>query len=115
MYFQASIGASAIGSGVDLFATGLVVAPCVIITAASVQIFSKYLPQNYLGWILMIAGFGLLTLLDDNSSRAAYIGFQALLAVGLGIIWIGPQFPILAPLPYSNNAHALAFFTFVRW
>lgn len=115
VYFQASIGASAIGSGVDFFGTGLVVAPCAILTGASVQIFNKYRPQNYLGWVIMIIGFGLLTLLDENSSRGAYIGLQVLLAVGLGIIWIGTQFPILAPLPFSNNAHALAFFTFVRW
>ncbi|KAI0057930.1 hypothetical protein BV25DRAFT_1994673 [Artomyces pyxidatus] len=35
-------------------------------------------------------------------------------AVGMGMIWIATQFPILAPLPFSNNARALAFFTFVR-
>lgn len=114
VYFQASIGASAIGSGVDFLGTALVVAPCAIITGASVQISNKYRPQNYIGWMLMIIGFGLLTLLDENSSRASYIGLQILLAVGLGIIWISTQFAILAPLPYSNNPHALAFFTFIR-
>ncbi|KAI0061757.1 MFS general substrate transporter, partial [Artomyces pyxidatus] len=49
-----------------------------------------------------------------GSSRAKYIGFQIVLGVGIGMIWIATQFPILAPLPFSNNARTLAFFTFVR-
>jgi hypothetical protein len=61
-----------------------------------------------------MAGFGLFPLLDKDSPKSMYIGFQAVLGTGLGIIWISTQFPILAPLPFSNNAHALAFFTFVR-
>lgn len=86
-----------------------------MLTGVSVQIVNKYRPQNYLGWVITVVGFGLLTILDENSSRAQYIGLQVLLAIGLGMIWIATQFPILAPLPFSNNAHALAFFTFVRW
>ena len=85
-----------------------------MVVGASVQIFNRYRPQNYIGWALTIVGFGILTLLDADSGRAKYIGCQVVLGIGLGIIWIATQFPILAPLPFSNNAHALAFFTFVR-
>ena len=59
-------------------------------------------------------GFGLLSLLKPDSAAAEFIGFQVILSVGLGILWISTQFPVMAPLPTSNNAHALAFFTFVR-
>ncbi|KAF8894855.1 major facilitator superfamily domain-containing protein [Infundibulicybe gibba] len=98
-YFQASQLASPIRSGVDFFGLATVVPPAAILTGLSVQLLDRYRPQNYLGWILTIA---------------TYVGLQILLAFGLGIVWIGTQFPILAPLPFSNNAHALAFFTFLR-
>ena len=114
VYFQASLGASAVGSGVDMFALVLTIPPFAVLTGLSVQIVNCYRPQNYVGWILMIIGFGVLSILDENSSRAMYIGCQIPVAVGLGLIWVGTQFPILAPLPFSNSAHALSFFTFVR-
>ncbi|KAI0326040.1 iron permease [Cubamyces sp. BRFM 1775] len=114
VYFQATKGASAVGSGVDLFPLCLTIPAFAIATGLSVQIVDRYRPQNYIGWAFIIIGFGVLSILDEKSSRAAYIGSQVPLGVGLGIIWISTQFPILAPLPFSNSAHALAFFTFLR-
>jgi hypothetical protein len=80
----------------------------------TVQVLKKYRPNNYVGWLFSLLGFLLFATLDENSSMSQYIGFQVLLGVGLGIIWISTQFPILAPLPQSNNAQALAFFTWMR-
>lgn len=114
MYFQASLGASAVGSGVDMFSLCLTIPAFAIATGISVEIVGRYRPQNYIGWVFIIVGFGVLSILDENSSRATYIGCQIPLGVGLGIIWISTQFPILAPLPFSNSAYALAFFTFLR-
>ncbi|KAI0667862.1 iron permease [Trametes maxima] len=114
VYFQASQGASAIGSGVDMIIFCFMIPLFAIVGGVSVQILNKYRPQNYVGFALMIVGFGVLSLLDENSPRPMYIGCQVPLAVGLGIVWVSTQFPILAPLPFSNSAHALAFFTFVR-
>lgn len=114
VYFQASQMASAIGSGVDMIVFCVVIPVFAIVGGVSVQIVGRYCPQNYIGWAFMIAGFGILSLLDENSSRAMYIGCQVPLAIGLGIIWVSTQFAILAPLPFSNSAHALAFFTFFR-
>ncbi|KAJ6534587.1 iron permease [Mycena vulgaris] len=114
VYFQACKLASPIRSGVDFLSLAFVIPVLAILTGVSVQLLDRYRPQNYIGWMFIMVGFGLLTLLNKDSSQSAYIGFQAVLGVGLGIIWISTQFPILAPLPFSNNAHALAFFTFVR-
>ena len=114
MYFQASLGVSAIRSSIYGFALALTIPPFGILTGLSVQIINRYRPQNYIGWCLTIAGFGVLTILDSNSNKARYICAQFVLAAGIGMVWISTQFPILAPLPYSNNAQALAFFTFVR-
>ncbi|KAM5544669.1 hypothetical protein V8D89_001567 [Ganoderma adspersum] len=114
VYFQASLGASAIRSSVYGFALALTIPPFGILTGLSVQIINRYRPQNYVGWMFILVGFGVLSTLDEHSSRAAYIGSQIPLAVGLGMVWISTQFPILAPLPFSNSAHALSFFTFMR-
>ena len=85
-----------------------------MITGASVQVVNRYRPQNYLGWVMMLIGFGLLSTLTEHSSRALYIGLQVPASIGVGIVWISTPFAILAPLPFSNSAHALSFFIFAR-
>lgn len=114
VYFQATHLASAIQSGVDMFGTSFVVPVFAIGTGISVQVFKRYRPQNHLGWMLIVIGFGVLSLLDENTSKAKCIAYQVVLAAGIGIVWISTDFPILAPLPFSNNAHALGFMIFVR-
>ena len=114
VYFQAVQGASAIGSGVDILPLAFMTPFSALMTGISVQVVGKYRPQNYVGWSFLLVAFGTLTLLDEHSSRAMFIGCQILLGVGLGIVFVAPEFPILAPLPVSNNAHALAFFIFTR-
>ncbi|KAI0750008.1 iron permease [Daedaleopsis nitida] len=114
IYFQATQGASAIGSGVDMLPVVILIPVAAMITGASVQIVHRYRPQNRTGWVMMLVGFGVLSILKENSSRAAYIGLQVPAAIGIGIIWISTPFAILSPLPFSNSAHALAFFIFTR-
>ncbi|KAF8954828.1 iron permease [Flammula alnicola] len=114
VYFQACKLASPIKSGVDLFGIALVIPFIAIFTGVSIQYFDRYRPQNYLGWVFVMVGFGLLTILEPDSSKPAYVGFQVVLGIGLGMLWVCIQFPVVAPLPVSNNSHALAFFTFMR-
>ncbi|KAI0656186.1 iron permease [Cubamyces menziesii] len=114
IYLQASKDAGALHSGIEMFGLSFSIPMFAIITGISVEIFNKYRPQNYVGWILTVAGFVLLSLLTPKSGAAEYIGFQIPLGAGLGILWIGTQYPILAPLPFANSAYALAFFIFVR-
>ncbi|KAI0648785.1 iron permease [Trametes meyenii] len=114
VYFQAVQNASALGSGVDIFPLTLTIPFAAIFTGITVKAVDRYRPQNYIGWSIMLIGLGVITMVSDSASRAMYIGCQIPLGIGLGITWIATQFPILAPLPVSNNAHALAFFTFTR-
>ena len=114
VYLQASKDVSALHAGIDAFGLSFSIPAFAILTGLSVEIFNKYRPQNYVGWIFTIIGFGLLTMLDPKSNVKMFIGFQIPLGVGLGILWISTQFPILAPLPFSNSAYALAFWIFVR-
>ncbi|EIN09241.1 iron permease [Punctularia strigosozonata HHB-11173 SS5] len=114
VYFQASKGASAVHSGVLFFGSSFSIPLLAIGCGISVQIVNRYRPQNYVGWTLILIGLGLLSTLDASSTAAQYTVYQVIAGLGLGIVWISTQFPILAPLEFSNNAHALAFFTFVR-
>ncbi|KAI9056781.1 iron permease [Trametes sanguinea] len=114
VYFQACMAASPIHSSVNLFATALVCSPFSLIGGVLVKAMNKYRLANYLGWTLTIVGVGLLSLLKDDSPAAAWAGFQVIAAAGMGIIWAITIFPILAPLPVTRAAAALAFYNFCR-
>ncbi|KAI5119018.1 hypothetical protein M0805_001877 [Coniferiporia weirii] len=115
VYFQACKFASPIGSGVDIFGLGFTVMPFGVISGISVAKSGKYRPQLWFSWVVLIVSGGLLISLDADTSRGRYIGYQVLIGLGLGILMTTAFFPVLAPLPVSLNANALAFFMFVRF
>ncbi|QRV88141.1 major facilitator superfamily transporter [Ceratobasidium sp. AG-Ba] len=88
VYFQASRGDPPIKSGIDVFGMAFTVAPFGVFTGISTVVFKKYRPQNYVAWILV--------------------------GIGAGILFASTTFAVLAPLPVSRNAPALALFAFVR-
>ncbi|KAI0648736.1 iron permease [Trametes meyenii] len=114
VYFQACMAASPIRSSVNVFPTALVMSPSAIICGIIVKKTNKYRPSNYIGWVLILIGFGLLTLLKADSSTGEWVGYQVITAVGVGIIWASTVFPILAPVPVTRTASALAFYNFCR-
>ncbi|KAG9089342.1 hypothetical protein FS749_001406 [Ceratobasidium sp. UAMH 11750] len=114
VYFQASKGDSPIKSGIDLFGVAFTVAPFAILAGISTVVFKKYRPQNYIAWVFNIVGMGVLSTLKYDSLKANSIGFQILIGIGSGILYSSTTFAILAPLPVSRNASALALFAFVR-
>lgn len=69
-----------------MLATALVVAPFALVAGIIVQVQNKYRLANYLGWIITIVGFGLLTLLRADSSIGKWVGYQIVAAAGTGMI-----------------------------
>ncbi|KAF8685508.1 Iron permease [Rhizoctonia solani] len=114
VYYQGSKGASPIRSGVDLFGIAFTVAPFAILTGISAVVFKKYRPQNYVAWVITTIGLGLLSMVKADTSMAKSIGFQIIIGVGAGILYASTNFPVLAPLPVSLNASALALLAFIR-
>ncbi|ORY69454.1 iron permease [Leucosporidium creatinivorum] len=117
VFFQATKGASAIQSGVNLFSLSFTVAPLAIITGISVTITGHYAnltPQQLIGWALIIIGFGLTSMLRWDSPKGAWVGYPIVMGLGLGIIYAATNFPVLAPLKPSQQPHAMAFYGFVR-
>lgn len=89
--------------------------PFGLVAGISVAKSGKYRPQLWLAWVSLIVSGGLLLTLKADSSRSKYIGYQVFIGLGLGILMTTAFFPVLAPLPVSLNANALAFFMFVRF
>ncbi|KAJ6572152.1 iron permease [Mycena capillaripes] len=114
VYFQACKDAGPTAAGVDGFGLSYTISPSCLIAGLVVQKTARYRQPMWVGWILIIVGAALLATLDENSSRSMCYGFQALIGVGMGIIYVTAYFPVLAPIPVSQNAPALAFFTFLR-
>ncbi|KAA1466939.1 MFS general substrate transporter [Dentipellis sp. KUC8613] len=114
VYFQGCKDASPIASGVDCFGIAATASPTAIITGITVTKSSKYRPQLWFAWSLSLIGCGLLSSLNADDSRAKAIGYQILVGIGIGMIYLATYFPVLAPLPISENTRALAFFVFLR-
>jgi hypothetical protein len=74
----------------------------------------KYSILIYVGWILIIIGAGLLTTLGADSSIAKAVGFQVVIGIGTGIVYIAIIFPILASMPITQTAPAMALYVFSR-
>jgi MFS family permease len=114
VYFQAVMGASPIRSGVQILPLALTIAFFALVGGGSVQGLGKYRPTNIAGWLFIIVGFGVLSLMKANISSSQWIGYQILVSAGFGLLYPAPVFPVLAPLPVERTASALAFFAFVR-
>lgn len=74
----------------------------------------RYHPQLWASWALIMIGTGLLSTLREDTARLSAIGFQIVVGAGIGIISTTAFFPVLAPLRISDNAKALAYYTFLR-
>jgi len=113
VYFQACKDADAIKSGV--LALGLAsIAPASILGGVSVKILKRYRPQIWMGWSLQVIGIALLTLIKLNTTSGVAVGFCAIYGIGAGINYATQVYPVQAPLPITANAHAMAFYSFMR-
>ena len=114
VYFQACMGASPIHSSVNTFPTALTIPFSAVTSGVVIKVTGKYRPSNYAGWVLMMIGFGLMTRLKADASVAQWVCFQGIAAAGVGIVWTGIVFPVLAPISLNRIAAALGFFNFSR-
>ena len=74
----------------------------------------QYLILIYVGWILIIIGAGLLTTLRADSSVSKAVGFQVVIGSGVGMVYVAIIFPILASIPVTQTAPAMALYVFSR-
>ncbi|KIK65195.1 hypothetical protein GYMLUDRAFT_220462 [Collybiopsis luxurians FD-317 M1] len=114
VYYQACKEASSLRSGVLFLGFAMAMGPAVIIAGITVNMTQKYRPQLWVAWAFFMIGIGVLTTTKASSSTALVVGIPVIMGVGAGILYAVTYFPVLAPLPVTSSAHALAFFAFCR-
>jgi len=112
IYFQAVKMATPVFSGLYILPSALVISPSAIIQGILVS-KTGYRLINLIGWCAIILGMGLWSLLQIDTSVGVSVVFQIIAAVGFGFLYI-TTFVVLAPLPVSANAPALALLMFAR-
>lgn len=83
------------------------VAPAAIVTGAWVTITQKYKLQNLVGWTLATVGSGLLILFRWDSNKGIWAGIPIVVGIGLGILYTGTQFAVLAPIAPADQPPAV--------
>jgi len=114
VYFEACKGKSPTGAGINLFGLSYGMSLFALFTGVAVKKTGKYMTLIFFGWVCAIVGAGLLTTLDENTTVAKSIGFQVVMAGGLGSIYVIALFPIQASTPITQTAPAMALLVFSR-
>ncbi|CAG9946123.1 unnamed protein product [Clonostachys rosea f. rosea IK726] len=114
VYFQGVLGSSPRTSGLQLLATILIMVPAAASGGVLLSKFGAYIPIHYVSTGIAIIGFGMFTLLDENSSAGAWIGFQIIEAIGVGVIMPTLLPAILAPLTDADTGLATGTWSFFR-
>ncbi|KAJ3512851.1 hypothetical protein NLJ89_g3284 [Agrocybe chaxingu] len=112
-WFQSVKGASPILSGLYLLPLSASVSPFAIVQGMIIARTGHYRTVNFVGWILLLLGTGLLITLNAHTSIGLVVLYQLLMGVGFGLLY-STTFAVLAPLPLSVNGPAVAFLTFFR-
>ncbi|KAG9249098.1 MFS multidrug transporter [Calycina marina] len=84
IWFQAVQGTSAIQSGIRSLPLILSMTFSSIVSGAVIGIIGYYVPFMIGGCAVLAVGTGLLTMLEPNSSKGVWIGYQILVGLGTG-------------------------------
>jgi MFS family permease len=114
IFFEACKDKSPSIAGVDIFGLSYSISLIAIMAGIAVKKTGNYSIPIYSGWMLTIIGAGLLTTLRADSSLAKSVGFQIVIGGGVGIVYVATLFPILASLPVTQSAPAMALYVFSR-
>ncbi|ERS95417.1 hypothetical protein HMPREF1624_08295 [Sporothrix schenckii ATCC 58251] len=114
VYFQAVLGSSPTRSGVQLLPAIVIGVPAAIAAVLLLTRYGRYKPLHLFGFGVNTVGLGLLTLLDQDSSTAAWVLFQVVVAAGSGFV-LNTLLPgCQAPLSEADQAAATAAWSFMR-
>ncbi|KAL1606135.1 hypothetical protein SLS59_003260 [Nothophoma quercina] len=114
VYFQGVLAVDAYNAGIHLLPTILALLPGAIIGGLLLSKFGRYKPILVFSFALVVIGFGMFTLLNENSSKSAWVGFQMLESFGVGF-GMGAMLPaLLIPLTDRDTALTTATWGFMR-
>lgn len=93
IWFQSIKGTSAVQSGIDTIPLVLSLVVGAILSGGVIQKTGYYVPWMFVSAVLMAIGAGLTTTFELHTGQSAWIGYQVLFGLGLGV---GMQQPSLA-------------------
>ncbi|KAI9644961.1 hypothetical protein NHQ30_006996 [Ciborinia camelliae] len=114
VYFQAVKGASPLSSGVHFLPFALAIIPFGGMTGVIMSKTGRYMLLHWVGFAMNAVGTGLLSTLNESSSRAAWICYQIIVSGGTGIIFTATLPSTLAALEDSEVAVATGTYSFIR-
>ncbi|MCJ1436570.1 hypothetical protein MMC27_005950 [Xylographa pallens] len=112
VWFQAITGVSAVASGIRSLPLMLSLVAASIAAGGAIAALGYYAPFMILSAVLMSVGAGLLTTLQPASGAAAWITYQILFGVGLGLGMQQPNLAaqtVLAPADVAVGASLMFF------
>ncbi|KAF8997193.1 iron permease [Cyathus striatus] len=112
-WFQSVKTASPVLSGLYVLARAVTISPSAILQGQIVSRTGKYRPVMFFGWCALLLGVGLLITINENTSIGLIILYQLISGVGMGSLY-SITFSVLAPLPVTMNAPAIALLAFLR-
>ncbi|KAK8079267.1 hypothetical protein PG994_003074 [Apiospora phragmitis] len=114
VYFQGVLGETSCRSGIMLLPTILALIPAAIVGGLLLTKFGRYKPIPIVAFALVTVGFGLFSILGENSSTGAWVGFQLIESIGAGLA-IPVLLPaLLAPLTDQDTVLATGTWAFMR-
>ncbi|PWN51683.1 MFS general substrate transporter [Violaceomyces palustris] len=114
LYHQAVRGDSPLKSAIDSFPATAPGAPFAILSGALMAITGKYKNMIHFWWIVMIVGFGLMSMVGVDTSKAQWAGFQFFVGTGVGSMFAITLPCIQAALGKEELASSTATFAFCR-
>ncbi|CAK1362396.1 unnamed protein product [Cercospora beticola] len=114
IYFQAVRGVSAASSGVRLLPFVLAMSISLIISGGILRKFGYYKPNLILGPLLASIGTGLIYTWSPDTSAGKWIGYQILVAIGMGITLQAPLLATQASVDKADTAPATSMVVFFQ-
>lgn len=114
IHFQAILSTTILQSGTNFLPFAIGTLGFAATSGILLSKFGAYRPLHATAFALSAIGFGLYTLLDDHSSRAAWAVFELIASAGCGLILSVLLPAIMAALPEADVASAAAAFAFMK-
>jgi hypothetical protein len=86
LFFQGVFLASPLQSAIYSIPSSILISPFSFLNGLVVLRLKRYLPGNYVGWVLLIIGFGGVSILGAESFLAVRVVSQIIVASGTGIV-----------------------------
>lgn len=114
IWFQAVKGTTAVHSGIDTIPMVLGLVAGAIISGAIITATGYYVPWMFVSTVLMSTGAGMITTFDVDTRSPAWIGYQVLFGLGLGVGMQQPSLAAQTVLPQNDVSTGVSLMFFFQ-